>query len=74
MNTSELIIGIFFLFLGLLSLTAAIRNYEWYFSTQGAAMFIKWFGRKGARIFYAILGLVLIVCGLIQLGESNLFK
>lgn len=64
MNTSEILIFIIFILLGVFSLSAAIFNYNWYFNTQGAAMFIKWFGRGGARIFYAILGLVLIACGI----------
>lgn len=63
METSEILIFCIFIALGLFSLIAAIRNYEWYFSTHGAAMFIKWFGRKGARIFYAVLGVLLIFCG-----------
>ena len=49
--------------MGLFSLTAAILNIDWYFKTSGAATFIKLFGRQGARIFYGLLGLALIACG-----------
>ena len=41
----------------------AILNLDWYFQTSGAMTFVRWLGRKGARIFYALLGLGLIACG-----------
>ena len=40
-----------------------ILNLDWYFQTSGAMTFVRWLGRKGARIFYALLGLGLIACG-----------
>ncbi|MDD4516260.1 immunity 17 family protein [Massilibacteroides sp.] len=67
MSASEKFIFFLFLSLGAFSLIAAIRNSDWYFSTHGAKMFIKWFGRSGARIFYGLLGLTLIACGIIGL-------
>lgn len=65
MGTSEIVIFCIFISLGVFSLIAAIRNYDWYFNTHGTAMFIKWFGRTGARIFYGTLGLILISCGIV---------
>lgn len=67
MNTPEAFIFILFLSLGAFSLVAALFNIEWFFATHGAAMFIKWFGRKGARIFYVFLGLALLFCGVMGL-------
>ena len=52
-----------FIALGIFSIVAAILNLDWYFQTSGAMTFVKWLGRKGARIFYALLGLGLIACG-----------
>ncbi len=63
MGPSEYFILAIFIALGLFSLTAAILNTDWYFKTSGAATFIKLFGRQGARIFYGLLGLALIACG-----------
>lgn len=74
MDTSEIIIFSIFIGLGLFSLIAAIRNYDWYFNTHGAMMFVKWFGRKGARVFYGALGLILIACGIFALWDSDLFR
>lgn len=67
MNPSEYFILFIFMALGLFSLVAAIFNFDWYFQTSGAATFIKLFGRQGARIFYALLGLGLITCGVLGL-------
>lgn len=67
MNPSEYFILFIFIALGLFSLVAGVFNIDWYFQTSGAATFIKLFGRKGARIFYALLGLGLITCGILGL-------
>lgn len=63
MEPSEYFILLLFILLGLFSLIAAIRDLDWYFQTSGAMTFVKWFGRKGARIFYGLLGLGLITSG-----------
>ncbi len=63
MSPSEYIILILFILLGLFSVIAAIGNIEWYFQTDGARFFVRYLGRKGARIFYFLLGLALIACG-----------
>lgn len=44
--------------LGILILFAAITNWEWYFKQRRAQVMIKLMGRTGARIFYALLGLL----------------
>lgn len=56
-----------FIALGAFSLIAAIFNFDWYFETSGATTFVNKFGRKGARIFYALLGVALIGCGVLGL-------
>ena len=63
MEPSEYFILILFITLGIFSIIAAILNLDWYFQTYGAMTFVKWLGRKGARIFYVLLGLGLIACG-----------
>lgn len=63
MDPSEYFILFLFIALGAFSIIAATLNLEWYFSTSAAHTFVKWFGRKGARIFYFLLGLTLIICG-----------
>ncbi len=63
MAPSEYFILILFIALGLFSLVAAIWNIDWYFQTDGARMFVQRLGRNGARVFYILLGLALIACG-----------
>jgi hypothetical protein len=58
MEPTEYFILTLFIALGIFSIVAAILNLDWYFQTSGAML-----GRKGARIFYALLGLGLIACG-----------
>ena len=62
MEPTEYFIQTLFIALGIFSIVAAILNRDWYFQTSGAMTFVKWLGRKGARIFYALLGLGLIAC------------
>ena len=57
MEPTEYFILILFIALGIFSVIAAILNLDWYFQTSGAMTFVRWLGRKGARIFYALLGL-----------------
>lgn len=64
MTPAEYFMMFLFIALGLFSLLAAIFNFDWYFKTSGAMTFVKWLGHGGARIFYAVLGLGLIACGL----------
>jgi len=51
--------------MGVFSLVAATFNFDWYFESEGVMMITRRFGRKGARIFYAVLGMALIVGGII---------
>ena len=60
MDPSEYFILSLFIALGLFSIVAAICNF-------GAMTFVNWFGRGGARIFYALLGIGLIACGALGL-------
>lgn len=63
MDPSEYFILALFIALGAFSIIAAAFNIDWYFKTSGAMTFVNWLGRTGARIFYVLLGLALIACG-----------
>lgn len=67
---TNLTIVIAFVLLGCLSLLAAIANWDWYFKSPNVAIFLKWFGRGGARIFYAILGLLILVMAWVILQDT----
>ena len=67
MDPSEYFILSLFIALGLFSIVAAICNFDWYLKPAGRDDFWNWFGRGGARIFYALLGIGLIACGALGL-------
>lgn len=50
---------------GLFSLLASIFNWNFFFENRKAYLFVKLFGRNGARIFYGLLGLALIILGFV---------
>jgi small neutral amino acid transporter SnatA (MarC family) len=64
MKTSEYLVLTIFVVAGVISLTAAIFNVDWYFQSRKASTFVHWFGRNGARVFYGLLGLALIAAGI----------
>jgi small neutral amino acid transporter SnatA (MarC family) len=50
--------------LGLFLLTCAVTNWPWYYSFRSAQWLRRWLGRRGARVFHALLGLGLIALGI----------
>lgn len=46
--------------MGLFSLGGAIANWGWFFNSRRGRFFVGIFGETGARIFYGVLGLILI--------------
>lgn len=47
----------------LLAMLASIFNWDWFFNNRKAYIFVKLFGRNGARIFYVLLAFVLLYLG-----------
>jgi hypothetical protein len=65
MGTAEyMVLGIFVLSGGM-AVTAAVLDLDWYFQSRRAATFVHWLGRGGARLFYGLLGVALIVAGVL---------
>ncbi len=55
------VFGFIIIFLaGLFSVFCAAKDYDWFMNNSKAWLFVKLFGRNGARVFYILLGLVLI--------------
>jgi small neutral amino acid transporter SnatA (MarC family) len=50
---------------GAFSLAAALFNWDWFMNAHKARFIVKIFTRNGARIFYGILGLILVVLGVL---------
>ena len=48
---------------GLFVIVAVAIDWDWFFEHPKAKFFVDHFGRAGARVFYAILGIAIIVLG-----------
>ena len=59
MKLSIIAIGIFTIF-------CAFMDYDWFLNHYKAKFFVALFGRNGARVFYIILGVILIFLGLMN--------
>lgn len=53
------IVVTFIILAGLFSILASLFNWDFFFENRRTAFFMHLFGRKGARVFYFILGLLL---------------
>ncbi len=69
----NLILGLVFIVSGLFSLIASIKNWNFFFGSRKTRFIQRLVGRIGARIFYGLLGIVIIVVGILAiLGNINL--
>lgn len=59
MASQYIIQGIFAL-AGIVSLLAALLDWEWFFTARNAQFVVRNVGRRQARLFYGVLGLILI--------------
>jgi drug/metabolite transporter superfamily protein YnfA len=64
---SPQISGILFVFAGTFSMAGAYFNWDWFMKNSRAWLFVKLFGRNGARIVYGLLGAFLVTIGLTTL-------
>ena len=58
-------IGLVFVAAGAFSMAGAICNWDWFINSRKAKLLVKLLTRNGARIFYGILGLAIVVLGVL---------
>jgi len=63
MNVQDVFVGAVAVIIGLLSVAAAVANINWAYQFWLARRVEARFGRRGARVYYAVLGLALIALG-----------
>ena len=51
---------------GAFAVCGAVFDWEWFMNHRKARLFVRLFGRGGARIFYALLGAGLAVLGVLM--------
>ncbi|ADV43232.1 immunity 17 family protein [Bacteroides helcogenes] len=67
---SQYIIQGIFAIAGVTSLLAAILDWNWFFTAQNAQFIVRNVGRKQARWFYGILGIILVGMSVFFFMES----
>lgn len=70
MNGQYIVQAIFAL-AGTTSLLAALLNWNWFFTTRNAQSIVRNVGRSRARLFYGVLGVVLIGMSLFFFIETK---
>ena len=55
--------ALFAVLAGLFAIFCAWKDYDWFMEHRKARFFVAIFGRDGARIFYGILGLLMMGMG-----------
>ncbi|MEG1616344.1 MAG: immunity 17 family protein [Bacteroidales bacterium] len=67
MNIAEKFVAILFICIGTFSWVASLFNWDWFFKSHNASIFLRWFGRQGARWFYGAIGIIVMVIGFMML-------
>lgn len=57
--------GWFFMAAGLFAIGGAWFDWDWFMNSRRAWIFVKLFGRNGARVFYGLLGTTIVVLGVL---------
>ncbi|SHG13787.1 Immunity protein 17 [Bacteroides luti] len=70
MNPKYVVQGLFIV-AGIISILAALFNWNWFFSAQNAQFIVRNIGRKWARVFYGTLGLILIAAAVFFYFQVN---
>lgn len=56
----QYLVQVIFMLAGIISLLAAVLDWEWFFTSHNTRGLVKSIGRKRARICYGALGIILI--------------
>ncbi|MCR5122870.1 MAG: hypothetical protein K6B74_10685 [Ruminococcus sp.] len=58
-----MIYGLIVILVGVFCTFCAYKDFDWFMGSTKAWLFVKLFGRKGARIFYMIIGILFCLGG-----------
>ncbi len=56
---------------GVFCLYCAYKDYDWFMNSSKARLFVRLFGREGARRFYMGLGIFIIIMSLILIANTG---
>ena len=64
--------GLVIVLAGVFTIFCAAMNFNWFMEHRKARYIVKYVGRNGARVFYGVLGLMLVSMGaLLLLGVKE---
>ncbi|HNO78425.1 MAG TPA: immunity 17 family protein [Phycisphaerae bacterium] len=67
--------GWIFVALGAFTICGAMMNWDWYMNHRRAWLFVKLFGRNGARVVYFVIGSVFVTLGVLhEMGMIDAFN
>ncbi len=67
--------GLFFVAVGVFPLLGGVCDWEWFMNSRKARFIVTILSRNGARIFYAVLGIVIVIFGiLVTMGTIDISK
>ncbi len=58
--------NIFLICAGIFSIAGALFNWNWFMNNTRARGIVGLLGREGARIFYGVLGVFLLITGILM--------
>lgn len=64
---SDVVIAVLVILAGGFTLLGGVLDWDWIMNSRRARMFVALFGRQGARIFYVILGVIIMLVGFVAL-------
>ena len=68
---SRLIAVLLFMVPGFIAAGVAVAGSRWFFESRSASVARRWFGERGTRLFYGLLGLLLIGSGLMIIFDPR---
>lgn len=67
----ESLVFVLFILVGVFSVLASVKNWNWFFNNRKARPFVHIFGRTGARIFYTLIGIFIMGVGIVYLIKNR---
>ncbi len=58
--------------IGAFSICSSVMNWDFFFNSYKAQVLVRFLGRNGARVFYAVLGAFIVVLGVMALISGDL--
>ena len=66
----HIVLSIVIALCGLFAIFCSLKDYDWFMENRRAKAISSLIGRKGTRVFYTVLGLVLVVVGVVVLVQK----